>query len=95
MADNAKTVKKVTVVNREPIQKGPAPMVARTQVKPVEKEMNKVETSVLIPMQAGESVFELTKNGKLSQWEYNVFCDGVEADKIVEDPQVSFDFSPL
>ena len=46
----------------------------------------------MIPLQTAKHVFELTNNGELSQWEYNVFCDGVPADAILPDPQVSFNF---
>jgi hypothetical protein len=31
-------------------------------------------------------VYELSLDKKKSQWEYNVFCDGIPADQIVPKP---------
>ncbi len=40
-----------------------------------------------------KGVFELTQNKTRSAWEYNIFCDGVPADQIVEKPEISFNFN--
>ena len=47
------------------------------------KQYEKYKNVELIPIENCKNVYELTLDGKESHWEYNVFCDGIEAKMIV------------
>ena len=54
---------------------------------------NNTKWQQLNQIQSAENVYELTTRKELSRWDYHVFCDGVPADKIVEKPELSFNFN--